>query len=165
VSTSPAKTERKQSREQGKGSAGGEFGSHLRTARAERGLTLRDVSDASGISVAYLSDLERGVLENPTLEKLRQLALALDISLNNLLGVEEQDSSKRLPDALEEFRALSTFRQTVQEEARRTSRDADRLEGEWIETLSRIHVGGRRPRSPADYLFIFEAIRRAIERR
>lgn len=142
-----------------------DFGDRLRRARTDRGLTLRDVSVASGISIAYLSDLERGVLVNPTLDKLRQLAQALDVSLNELLGVDDQPPQRRLPKALEEFRALTNFRQAVAEEARKSSRDAAQLEDEWLETLSRIHVGGRRPKDAADYLFIFEAIRRAIERR
>lgn len=146
-------------------SAAGHFGDRLRRARNDQGFTLRDVSETSGISIAYLSDLERGVLVNPTLDKLRQLALALEVSLNELLGVDDQPRQRRLPKALQEFRALSTFRQTVAEEARKSSRDAQQLEDEWLETLSRIHVGGRRPKDAADYLFIFEAIRRAVERR
>lgn len=145
--------------------AAGDFGERLRRARTDRDLTLRDVSEASGISIAYLSDLERGKLDNPTLDKLRQLALALQVSLNELLGVDEQVPQRRLPKALEEFRALTTFRQAVAEEARRSARDPEQLEEEWLETLSRVHVGGRRPKDAADYLFIFEAIRRAVSRR
>jgi transcriptional regulator with XRE-family HTH domain len=152
-------------RQQESAFAAGDFGDRLRRARTDRGLTLRDVSETSGISIAYLSDLERGVLVNPTLDKLRQLALALEVSLNELLGVVDQPPQRRLPKALDEFRALSNFRQAVAEEARKSSREADQLEDEWLETLSRIHVGGRRPKDAADYLFIFEAIRRAIERR
>ncbi len=91
--------------------------------------------------------------------------LLLGLGQNELLGVDDQPPQRRLPKPLEEFRALSNFRQAVAEEARKSSRDADQLEDEWLETLSRIHVGGRRPKDAADYLFIFEAIRRAIERR
>jgi transcriptional regulator with XRE-family HTH domain len=145
--------------------AAGDFGDRLRRARTERDLTLRDVSETSGISIAYLSDLERGVLVNPTLDKLRQLALALEVSLNDLLGVDDEPSERRLPKALEEFRAMTSFHATVAEEARKASRDADQLEGEWLETLSRVNVGGRRPKNAADYLFIFEAIRRAVDHR
>lgn len=145
--------------------AAGDFGDRLRRARMDRDLTLRDVSESSGISIAYLSDLERGKLDNPTLDKLRQLATALQVSLNELLAVDEQPPARRLPRALEEFRALTTFRHAVAEEARKSSRDPDQLEDEWLETLSRVHVGGRRPKDAADYLFIFEAIRRAVERR
>ena len=103
--------------------------------------------------------------EREHLRRLRQLALAWGVSLNDLLGVDDQPAQRRLPKALEEFRMLSTFRQTLAEEARKSSRDPSRLEDEWLETLSRVLVGGRRPKTAADYLFIFEAIRRAIERR
>jgi hypothetical protein len=53
----------------------------------------------------------------------------------------------------------------IADEAKRRSRDQDELEDEWLRTLSAIQVGGRRPKAAADYLFIFEAIRRAVERR
>src|SRR3546814_17027158 len=41
---------------------------------ADRGLTLREVSERSGVSIPYLSDLERGVLVNPTLDTLKKIA-------------------------------------------------------------------------------------------
>lgn len=132
----------------------------------DQGLTLRDVSSSSDISIAYLSDLERGVLVNPTLETLRAVAKALGVSLNGLLGVEEEEEPRAsYPKALEEFRYLTPFREVVAEQAKRSSRDSQELEDEWLEALAGIQVGGQRPRSPSDYLFIFEAIRRAVDRR
>jgi transcriptional regulator with XRE-family HTH domain len=129
-------------------------------------MTLRQLSEESGVSIAYLSDLERGVLANPTLDTLRVVAKALHVSLNDVLGVDDDaNRSMRYPKALEEFRALSTFREVVAEDAARRSRDIDDLEAEWLRTLAGIHVGGRRPKSSSDYLFIFEAIRRAVDRR
>jgi transcriptional regulator with XRE-family HTH domain len=138
----------------------------LREARVNRGLTLRDLSSESDISIAYLSDLERGVLVNPTLDTLRAIGKALDVSLNELLGVDDEaPRNARLPKALEEFRDVTPFRQLVAEDARRANRDVGELETEWLKTLSVIQVAGRRPKTPSDYLFIFEAIRRAVDRR
>jgi transcriptional regulator with XRE-family HTH domain len=138
----------------------------LRKARTNQGLTLRDLSSASDISIAYLSDLERGVLVNPTLDTLRSVAKALNVSLNDLLQIDQQEVRQvRYPKALEEFRALTPFREVVAQDAARTSRDPTTLEEEWMQTLASVQVSGRKPRTPSDYLFIFEAIRRAVDRR
>ena len=40
------------------------FGARLKSARNAEGLTLREVSERSGLSITYLSDLERGELQN-----------------------------------------------------------------------------------------------------
>ena len=52
----------------------------LRELRSERGLRLKDVAETAGISVPYLSDLERG-RTNPSLETLQTLAGAYDITV------------------------------------------------------------------------------------
>ena len=60
----------------------------LRELRSERGLRLKDVAETAGISVPYLSDLERG-RTNPSLETLQTLAGSYAITVHDLLeGVE-----------------------------------------------------------------------------
>lgn len=142
------------------------FGDRLRKARMAQGRTLRDLSDESKVSIAYLSDLERGVLGNPTLDTLRAIAKALNVSLNDLLGVDDEtDRRRRYPKALEELRAFDQFRDVIEWDARRRSLTPEQLEEEWLQALAGIHVGGRRPKNASDYLFIFEAIRRAVDSR
>lgn len=53
-----------------------ELGRQIRVARTERSWTLKDLSDASGISVSQLSSVERGT-HLPSLESLVQIAQAL----------------------------------------------------------------------------------------
>lgn len=53
-----------------------ELGRHIRMARTERDWTLRDLSDASGVSVSQLSSIERGA-HLPSLESLLAVASAL----------------------------------------------------------------------------------------
>ena len=130
-------------------------------------MTLREVAMPAGVSIAYLSDLERGVLENPTLDKLRGIASALNISLNELLAVPEPRPSQGHPGrpALKELAASESFRSATAEQARWLKRDPDDLRDEWLRVLEDLQIGGRRPASVSDYLFIFEAIRRAVEPR
>jgi CheY-like chemotaxis protein len=54
-----------------------ELGRQVRLARTERGWTLRDLSDASGVSVSQLSSIERGA-HLPSVESLLEIAIALD---------------------------------------------------------------------------------------
>jgi len=53
-----------------------ELGGHIRLARTERGWTLRDLSEASGVSVSQLSSVERGA-HLPSLESLVAISEAL----------------------------------------------------------------------------------------
>jgi len=54
-----------------------ELGRQIRLARTERAWTLKDLSEASGMSVSQLSSIERGS-HLPSLESLLEVARALD---------------------------------------------------------------------------------------
>jgi ribosome-binding protein aMBF1 (putative translation factor) len=53
-----------------------ELGRQVRLARTERGWTLKDLSEASGVSVSQLSSIERGA-HLPSVESLLGIAVAL----------------------------------------------------------------------------------------
>jgi CheY-like chemotaxis protein/DNA-binding XRE family transcriptional regulator len=55
-----------------------ELGRSIRLARTQRGWTLKDLSEASGISVSQLSSIERGS-HLPSIESLMDIAGALDL--------------------------------------------------------------------------------------
>lgn len=59
---------------------GTELGNFLASARTNRGLTLRDVERTSGVSNAYLSQLERGRIKQPSPNVLHALAACYGIS-------------------------------------------------------------------------------------
>ena len=54
-----------------------ELGRRIRLARAEKGWTLKDLSEGSGVSVSQLSSIERGA-HLPSVESMLAIALALD---------------------------------------------------------------------------------------
>ena len=140
-----------------------DFGANLKSARTAQGLTLRQVSEHSGLSITYLSDLERGVLQNPTLNALRAIAKAVHTPLNDLVGVDEEDSETQLlPTALEKFASGDTFIEAIDAEAQRRRVSLDHVRETWLTTLARIEIDGRRPKQPSDYLLIFETLRRVI---
>jgi transcriptional regulator with XRE-family HTH domain len=128
-------------------------------------MTLRDVANEAGVSIAYLSDLERAVLANPTLDKLRGIADALRIPIDELLGNPQlaAEGDPPLAGPLRDFAALDAFRLEIEAEAKRWRRDVAEIRDDWIRLLAGLQIAGRRPTSASDYLFIFEAIRRAVE--
>ena len=62
-----------------------DFGQYLRRLRLERDLTLKQVELASGVSNAYLSQLERGRRKSPHPDILKGLAKAFEIPVEDLL--------------------------------------------------------------------------------
>ncbi|KUP98627.1 helix-turn-helix domain-containing protein [Thermobifida cellulosilytica] len=73
------------------------IGDALRRVRQERGLTLREVSEAAQVSLAYLSEIERGRKE-PSSEVLAAVYRALDLRLADLIGeVADQLSTVSAP--------------------------------------------------------------------
>ncbi|MBY8879066.1 helix-turn-helix domain-containing protein [Actinacidiphila acidipaludis] len=65
--------------------AAARLGARLRTSRRRLGLTQEAVSDRTGLSKSFLSQLEAG-LANPTLDSLHRIAEAVETPLSVLLG-------------------------------------------------------------------------------
>lgn len=61
------------------------LGKRLRSRRVALGLTLADAPARAGLSLPYVSNLERG-RGNPTIDALRSLADALDLEVGELVG-------------------------------------------------------------------------------
>ena len=80
-------------------------GPRLRALRTERGTTLTDLSETTGISVSTLSRLESGQ-RKPTLELLLPLARAHQVSLDELVDAPET-GDPRVP-----LRPFTRFGQT-----------------------------------------------------
>jgi transcriptional regulator with XRE-family HTH domain len=75
----------------------------LRALRKARGWTQQDLSRVSGLTRSHISRRERGDIQLPSSERLRQLATALDTSLDDLLaaaGYRDSglDDTEPLPD-------------------------------------------------------------------
>lgn len=57
------------------------YNNRMKQIRKEIGMTLEELSSKTGISVGYLSHLERGTRENPTICVMDKIAYALGKSL------------------------------------------------------------------------------------
>lgn len=77
------------------------LGARVHAYRTARGYTFSELARRSGISRSYLYQVERGE-SSPTGEKMRALAAALDVTLQDLLD-DANDPDRELPEALRAF--------------------------------------------------------------
>lgn len=125
------------------------IGGVLRRHRQRQGRTLREVAQSAGVSVPYLSEVERGRKEASS-EVLAAICRALGISLSDLLGEARDDMRRVEPRLPVTPRAMLTRLERV-EVARHDTGNATLLVGprtgglvlhrEPTESGSVLHVG------------------------
>lgn len=69
------------------------LGRNVRKSRVEAGLTQEQLSERSGFSQQYISDMERG-LRNPTIVSLYELAQALGTTPVALITPDEEAAAE-----------------------------------------------------------------------
>ena len=67
------------------------FGDRIRSLRAARSFTQEQLAERAGISVDFLSLIERGK-NSPSFENLEELADALEVSVAQMFSFEESSS-------------------------------------------------------------------------
>ncbi|PSR34488.1 MAG: XRE family transcriptional regulator [Sulfobacillus benefaciens] len=72
------------------------LGQRLRNLRHDRGMSLKQLSEAAGVSIALLSQVERDQLD-PSLDTLRKLAKAFNIPLFSLFQETPETSVAVVP--------------------------------------------------------------------
>jgi transcriptional regulator with XRE-family HTH domain len=108
------------------------IGQRLRARRVALGRTLAEVAEQSGLSLPYVSNLERG-RGNPTLDALRALALALDVPLSSLVGDGDVAHAgldvvlASAPPSLLQFSRSPDFQETVDDLAKRQGESVDTM--------------------------------------
>jgi transcriptional regulator with XRE-family HTH domain len=71
-----------------------DFGENLRSVRKKKGYTLARLADISGISKRMIGHYETQV-KRPSIDKIKALADALNVSINELLGSKDAHKIKR----------------------------------------------------------------------
>lgn len=111
------------------------------------GLSPGQLAKESGVSRAYLWQLETGGKDRPSLDILERLAKALGVGVSEFTDLEPPRSGdNRLPPGLAELV------QTKREELDITDGD--------IEVLKEIHYRGRRPKDQEDWALLHLFLRR-----
>ncbi len=70
------------------------LGNRIRQIRCRAGLSQKEVAKKSGITVSFLSQVERGIA-SPSIKSLKNIAMAMGTSVGYLLG-EDVIGSKRI---------------------------------------------------------------------
>ena len=97
-----------------------DIGRRLRELRKDKGLSLRDIEDRTGLPKAYLSIVENGHT-TPTLQMLEKWAEALDVELYQLFAAghgqpEAAESPERIPVGAQERTLLGFYDHMAAEE-------------------------------------------------
>jgi transcriptional regulator with XRE-family HTH domain len=117
----------------------------IRQARRRTGLSFAQLAGMTGLSKSYLVRLETDPTSNPSLEVLRRIADALDITVADLIGAPKLEFAVEdagVPPALRAFA----------DEARLTKRELDMLASiRWRK--------GEEPRTRERWRFILDSLR------
>lgn len=76
------------------------IGNNIAEIRKKRGYTLSMLAERAGISKSYLSNIERNLNRNPSIQVMKKIAAVLDVDLKILLNIEEAEKKE------EQFQAL-----------------------------------------------------------
>lgn len=66
------------------------IGDRFKELRKEKNLTLKELSEKTGLSIGYLSNLERNI-SSPTLEYMQRICEILGVSITELLAPEKEE--------------------------------------------------------------------------
>jgi transcriptional regulator with XRE-family HTH domain len=124
------------------------LGHRVRFLRQGKGWTITTLAEGSGISKAYISDLENGVAGKPNIQYVYSIAVALGVTLDELLDdaqpthrFKPRRSDEQLPPGLAE----------LQHELKLS--DAE------VENLAQVNFRGNRPKDAEGWRFLLEALK------
>jgi transcriptional regulator with XRE-family HTH domain len=122
----------------------------IATARGQKGLSVAKLAELAGVSRAYIHQIENGECPRPSAQVLFNIAAALGTSIAHLLGKAArgpEPGAVPIPGSLREFAAQQPD-----------------LKPEDVEMLARIRFRGGQPQRVEDWGYLWETIRRMVER-
>jgi XRE family transcriptional regulator of biofilm formation len=124
------------------------LGHRVRFHRQGKGWTIATLAEKSGVSKAYISDLENGVAGKPNIQYVYSIAVALGITLDDLLE-DAKPSYKYKPrsDGEELPPGLADLQKELE------------LSDVEVESLAQINFRGNRPKDTEGWRFLLEALK------
>lgn len=96
------------------------IGKNIAKIRKRRGYTLSDLADKANISKSYLSNIERNINKNPSLEVMQRIAKVLNVDFISLIKPENDLNShlyieQEWIDLMKEMKELGIDRDDIKE--------------------------------------------------
>jgi transcriptional regulator with XRE-family HTH domain len=126
------------------------LGHKVRFYRQGKGWTITTLAEKSGVSKAYISDLENGVAGKPNIQYVFAIAFALGVTLDELLEDAKPVSRSKSRKEGEELPPGLAHLQ----------RELDLSDAE-VENLAQINFRGNRPKDAEGWRFLLQAIKMA----
>jgi len=124
------------------------LGHKVRFYRTGKGWSITQLAEKSGVSKAYISDLENGVAGKPNIQYVYAIAVALEVTLDELLEDAKPNARPRnakepvdLPPGLAELQQQLNLS------------DAE------VEDLAQINFRGSRPKDLEGWQFLLQAMK------
>ena len=77
-----------------------ELGHRIRRARQTKGLTGAQLAESIGVSANYISELERGIKKNPSMQVIAGMSEVLTVPVDYFFGVQSNRLSRFIPSDL-----------------------------------------------------------------
>jgi XRE family transcriptional regulator, regulator of sulfur utilization len=126
------------------------IGQRIRENRRAKVMTLKQLADVTGLTVTYLSDVERDRTQ-PSLKTLGRVAQGLEITTTDLMsGVDAlgDKTEDAIPMGLRELRDDEYW--------------GGQLNDDWVKTLLKLDYRGKRPQTKQDWVELFISLRRVL---
>jgi transcriptional regulator with XRE-family HTH domain len=127
---------------------------NIKRLRGLKQLSQPQLADKAKLSKGYVYMLESGEMTNPSIEKLFQIADALDCTIADLIGqpktVAAAQAAPEIPPALQEF-------------ARKKKKEGDPLSDSELLSLAHTQYRGKRPQTAEDWAYVYEFLKRTLE--
>lgn len=124
------------------------LGHRVRFYRQGKGWTITALAEKTGVSKAYISDLENGVAGKPNIQYVYSIAVALGLTLDELLeDAKPAPRSRPRKDGDELPPGLADLQTELE------------LSDTEIENLAQINFRGNRPKDKEGWRFLLEAIK------
>ena len=72
------------------------IGKNIYEIRKQRGFTLSELAERAKISKSYLSNIERNINKNPSIQVIKKIAMVLEIDLKALLNTEIIEETQKI---------------------------------------------------------------------
>jgi transcriptional regulator with XRE-family HTH domain len=123
------------------------LGQRIRFLRLGKGWSLSDLMEHSGVSKAYVSDLENAAAGKPNIQYVYSIATALGVTLDELL----EDATPKARQRRRRTEALPPGLAELQQQLH--------LSDDEVETLAQINFRGNRPKDAEGWRFLLEALK------